>query len=226
MADAFGPTLDGSLSFAGAIFKSLYLRRRLKRWSREDLLNWQQQRLKWLVKWAYEKSVFYRRLYDEAGVNINDFVLEDLPPVDKKTLMDNFDAVMTTPEVTRKEVEDFCEARRRNEIPYGHFKGRYLPVKSSGSTGEKGLFIFNKAYFRRMFATMAAHRSSTFMPRKLLNLSLAALFSPDEFHLATTTFPRLTPLGVKATFISASTVCQKVRNFSCQSPSFLACSYR
>jgi len=204
MADAFGPTLDGSVNFAGAILKSFYLRRRIKRWTRKDLLQWQQKRLQWLVKWAYTNSAFYRKLYDEAGVNIHNFELEDLPLVNKQMLMDNFDEVMTTPEITEREIKEFCEARRRNEIPYGHFKGRYLPIKSSGSTGEKGLFIFDKAYFRRMFATMAAHRSETFMPRGLLHMSLAALFSPDEFHLATTTFPRLTPLGIKAVFIPAS----------------------
>lgn len=204
MADAFGPTLDGSLSFAGAVLRSFYLRRRLKRWTRKDLLAWRQKRLQRLVKWAYANSPFYRDLYDDAGVDINNFVLEDLPPVNKRMLMDNFDRVMTTPQVTLREVEEFCEARRRDEIPYGHFKGRYLPIKSSGSTGEKGLFIFDKPYSRAMFATMAAHRTETFMPRGLLNLSLAALFSPDEFHLATTSFPRLTPLGVKAIFISAS----------------------
>ena len=203
MADAFGPTLEGSLNFAGAILKSFYLRRRLKRWSREDLLRWQDRQLRRLVRLAYKKSAFYRELYDQAGVDISNFMLEDLPTVDKTMLMSNFDRVMTTPEVTLQEVEEFCERRRRNEIPYGHFKGRYLPIKSSGSTGEKGLFVFDKAYFRRTFATMVAHRTKTFMPRGLLNMSLAALFSPDEFHLATTSFPRLTPLGIKAVFISA-----------------------
>ena len=173
MADAFGPTLEGSISFIGSILQSLYLRRRFKRWSRDDLLNWQKKRMQKMVKWVYANSVFYRELYDKAGIDINNFRLEDLPTVDKKTLMDNFDKVVTTSEITLKEVEEFCEARKKNEIPYGHFKGKYLPVKSSGSTGEKGLFVFNRAYFRRMFAAMAEHRSGTFMPHGLLNLSLA-----------------------------------------------------
>ncbi len=203
MADAFGPTLEGSLNFVGAILKSFHLKRRIKRWSRDDLLRWQNKKLRQLVKLAYKKSAFYRELYDQAGVDINNFVLDDLPTVDKTMLMSNFDRVMTTPKVTLQEVQEFCEARQRNEIPYGHFKGKYLPIKSSGSTGEKGLFVFDKAYFRRMFATMAAHRTKTFMPRGLLNISSAALFSPDEFHLATTMFPRLTPLGTKAVFMSA-----------------------
>ena len=203
MADAFGPTLSGSFNFVGAILKSIHLRRRMKRWSRADLLRWQDNKLRRLVRLAYKKSAFYRELYDQAGVDISNFVLEDLPTVDKTMLMSNFDRVMTTPKVTLLEVEEFCKKRQRNEIPYGHFKGRYLPIKSSGSTGEKGLFVFDKAYFRRMFAAMAAHRTKTFMPRGMLNISLAALFSPDEFHLATTTFPRLTPLGAKAVFISA-----------------------
>lgn len=214
MADAFGPTLEGTLSFAGAVLKSFYLKKRLNRWSREDMLRWQGKQLRRIVKLAYKKSSFYRELYDQAGVDISNFRLEDLPTVDKKMLMSNFDRVMTTPEVTLREVEEFCEARSRNEIPYGHFKGRYLPIKSSGSTGEKGLFIFPKAYFRRMFATMAAHRTETFLPRGVLNISLAALFSPDEFHLATTSFPRLTPLGVKAVFVSASSdikeICERL----------------
>ena len=123
MADAFGATLGGSLSFGGAVLKSIYLRRRLKRWSREDLLRWQDKQLRRIVKLAYTKSSFYRELYDEAGVDISNFRLEDLPTVDKTMLMSNFDRVMTTPEVTLREVEEFCEGRRRNKIPYIHFKG-------------------------------------------------------------------------------------------------------
>ena len=94
MADAFGPTLSGSFNFAGAILKSIHLRRRMKRWSRADLLRWQDKKLRRLVRMAYKKSAFYRELYDQAGVDISNFVLEDLPTVDKTMLMSNFDRVM------------------------------------------------------------------------------------------------------------------------------------
>ena len=143
-----GPSLAGTVNYLGAGLGSFYLKGRLALWQRENLEHWRDRRLRWLVKWAYRKSPFYRQLYESAGVKIDSFEIEDLPTVNRQMLMENFDQVLTQPGITRREVEAFCEAPKASRGGSGYFRGRYLPIKSSGSSGERGLFLFDKTYFR------------------------------------------------------------------------------
>lgn len=62
-------------------------------WSREEIEKWQLQRLQHIVKFAYDNTVGYRQLYDEAKVSPEDIgSLEDislLPFTTKELLRDN-----------------------------------------------------------------------------------------------------------------------------------------
>ncbi len=92
-------------------------------------------RLRALVRFARAASPFHRRLY--AGLP-DDPPLSALPPVARGALMAAFDDWCTDPRVRRAPVERFLADRRRVGEP---FLGRYRLWKSSGSTGEPGIFV-------------------------------------------------------------------------------------
>ena len=80
------------------------------------LANRQKERLASLVSLARSRSAFYQKLYSHLPPSIED--LRSLPPVNKPELMDDFDAWVTDPAVTRASVEALvAEHDRSAAIP-------------------------------------------------------------------------------------------------------------
>ena len=60
----------------------------------------QRQRLNHLLKHVMTNSGFYQRYYGEHGITmdkIEDIELKDIPPIDKKVAMENFDELVCEP---------------------------------------------------------------------------------------------------------------------------------
>ena len=105
---------------------------------REKLLQIQQRRLKALVRYARKNSPFYADLYQEIGA---DFRLEDLPPVSKPEMMADFDRVLTDRGVSIKAIDAFCE----DPDHIGRkLDGKYLVFKTSGSTGNPAVVLYDQ----------------------------------------------------------------------------------
>ena len=155
--------------------------RRADGYSRNKLAQVQQARLKKLVDYARKNSPFYKDRYS----NISDaFRLEDLPPVTKPELMRNFDRVMTDREVSMHAVDEFCKdldnvGRMLN--------GKYLVFKTSGSTGNPAVVLYDKqcidvASAVAAFRTFARHEDySAFMKH---GKRTAGVFADYGFYLA------------------------------------------
>ncbi|MCR5591914.1 MAG: phenylacetate--CoA ligase family protein [Lachnospiraceae bacterium] len=106
--------------------------------SREKTVRMQQARLKKLVRYAKKNSPFYGLLYSGLG---EDFRLEDLPPVTKPEMMADFDRVVTDRRVTMREIDGFC-----TDLDHvGRMLcGSYLVFKTSGSTGNPAVVLYDK----------------------------------------------------------------------------------
>ena len=107
-------------------------------YSRDILERVQQNRLKELVRFAKKNSPFYEERYQNTG---EEFCLEDLPPVSKPELMADFDRVVTDRHVTLKKIDEFC-------ADLDHvgrmLDGKYLVFKTSGSTGNPAVVLYDQ----------------------------------------------------------------------------------
>jgi phenylacetate-CoA ligase len=122
------------------VLSVLAYRRQLRRrdsWGRAELLGYQQRALDRLRKHTYEKSLFYRRFH--AGQL--DQPLTELPVLTKATLMENFDQLVTRPNLRLTDVEDYLSRLRGNEL----FLNRYFVSATAGTTGRRGVFLWNFA---------------------------------------------------------------------------------
>jgi phenylacetate-CoA ligase len=119
------------------------------RWTRQDLLRFQQQRLASLVTYAIRHSPFYRELYGNIKMG-GQLVLNELPIIDKATMMEHFDRVSTDPRLKLAELQAHISQLTRDE----YYQGQYRVLTTSGSSGVKGLFIFN----RKEWSTILAGR--------------------------------------------------------------------
>jgi phenylacetate-coenzyme A ligase PaaK-like adenylate-forming protein len=130
--------LPGPARTAALILAVLAYRRRLRRrdhWSRPQLLAHQQRALARLRSHAYGKSSFYRDFH--AGLTAAP--LSQLPVLTKQQLMDNFDRLVTRPDIQLAEIEQYLAALTGNQL----FHERYYVSATAGTTGRRGIFLWD-----------------------------------------------------------------------------------
>jgi phenylacetate-CoA ligase len=97
----------------------------------------QQRRLSALLRYARERSPFYRSLH--AGLPVDGPTpLKEFPSVTKRALMSEFDRVSTRPDVNLRAVRAFVSDPDRLGTL---LNGKYAVWTSSGTTGEPGYFV-------------------------------------------------------------------------------------
>lgn len=117
---------------------------------RERIKALQERKLRILLQYAWEHSDYYRRSFAEAGISaerISTLPLTAFPVMDKQALLQNFDALVTEPDLTQEELRRFDMDGQPDRRPY---LGKYHVVHSSGSTGKPGYFVYDEAAWQKM----------------------------------------------------------------------------
>lgn len=109
--------------------------------SRDEIYKLQQNKLRVLVEYAKENSPFYRELYKD--IDPRNFSLKDLPPITKKMMMENFDEFVTDRRIRLKEVKKYLQNPKE---PL--FMEKYHVMATGGSSGIKGILVYNKEEWR------------------------------------------------------------------------------
>ena len=96
--------------------------------------------LRALLTTAMQRSSWHRRRLeglDIASLSSHDVV--DLPVMTKTDLMDNFDAIVTDPGLSRHLCEDHLD-----QSPGDHLLGEFQVVASGGSSGQRGVYVYGR----------------------------------------------------------------------------------
>ena len=170
---------------------------RAGRASQDEIDRRQRDRLAALVECARSSSPFYRRLYRDVPDMVPDSAtdraqdlgryLGELPPVGKRELMENFDDWVTDPHITLAGLkQDLLDDPSRIG---GLYRGQYLVVTTSGSTGEPAVLVHDPTSqlvasllgpIRERRTLMAAKGARAFLHRGLRAAALIA----DGDHFA------------------------------------------
>ena len=105
-------------------------------WTRPQLQYYQQAALRACRDYAYAYSPFYQRFHR----GLLDRPLQELPVLTKAMMMEQFDELVTDRAIHLAEVRQYLTAA---EVP-GLFLDRYQVSKTSGSTGEPGIYLYDK----------------------------------------------------------------------------------
>jgi putative adenylate-forming enzyme len=111
--------------------------------SEQQIKTIQANRLKMLLRYVLKNSEFYKNYYKKYGIThkrLDSITLKDLPPIDKKIMMDNYDEFVCCPGLKKKEIEKFISTPSNRGKRY---KNNYHIIHTSGSTGEIGLFAYS-----------------------------------------------------------------------------------
>ena len=159
------------------LLSELWRLRRRERWSRQQLEAHQAKSLRLLRTYAYAHSPFYRQFHQ----GLFDRPLHELPVLTKAAMMERFDELVTDRAIRLADVERHLVTLRGDE----RFLGRYRVNATSGSTGRRGLFLFDHAEWVTILATfIRAHQwlegASYFPPR----IRIAAIVSPTPWHMS------------------------------------------
>jgi len=173
--------VSGWLERTGSLFQALRRRRHHDariRWSRDRLEAYQRQRLDELVRWAAERSPFYRRLYGGLPGAIE---LERLPIVTKSAMMENFDDFVTDPRVTLAALRHHLQEVVGDE----RFLGELRVMSSSGSSGQKAVFVYDRPAWRDGFlhGNLRMSAFAGIAPTLPRRTRLASVAAPDGKHM-------------------------------------------
>lgn len=110
----------------------------------EEVTERANKRLRNLLKYVFTNSVFYRDLYSKQGIGLKDLEhinIENLPFTSKEILMNCFDEVSCDPLIKRKYIDNYVKS---TEDYSAWYQNKYKAIKTSGSSGNFGVFLYNK----------------------------------------------------------------------------------
>jgi phenylacetate-CoA ligase len=183
-----------------SLLRLLRSRRALRRrdaWSRAELASYQAGALAKLRAHAVSASPFYARLHR----GLEGRPLHELPVVTKAMLMESFDALVTDRAVRRADVERHVATAAAGE----RFADRFRVAVTSGSSGLKGLFLYDDDEWRTVLASYARATDWAGAPASLTRRTrMAVVSSRSPWHQsalvsATLANPLLPTLQLDAT---------------------------
>ena len=131
-------------------------------YSKKMIRRYQTKQLKKIYKYAINNSVFYKELYNEKQFNnLEDFY--KLPIINKSIMMANF-TDLNTCGIIKEDVTSFAVEKENDKDYLGYYKDDYVIGLSSGTSGNKGIYITPKEMTKRL--------PSVFLARSGLSLKM------------------------------------------------------
>ena len=128
----------------------LYRLKKNVKLSAEKMRSLQNGKLRKLLRFAWEHSVYYRAVFERAGITeeqLDTLPLSCFPTIDKQAFLEHFDELVTVPDLKQEKLREFDAREAANRKPY---QGKYHVVHSSGSTGKPGYFVYDEDAWSQM----------------------------------------------------------------------------
>ena len=166
-------------NFAGGLRLSRELARR-ERQPREGLHLYQQKRLESVVRHAALHSPFYRERLAGA-VGEGPVELSRLPTLKKSEMMEHFDELVTDGHLRMESLLGWVEDLDHEEL----YLDRYRVMTTSGSSGHKGLFVFDRSEWRTVIGMFLRYSAMAGVrPRLPRRLRIAAIIGASPTHMS------------------------------------------
>jgi phenylacetate-CoA ligase len=155
----------------------LYKSQLALRLSQQKLRELQLKKFRKLVKHCYNHSPYYRKIIENQKIDITNCIPEDFPILDKKTLMENFDQIVTNPKIKLSNIKLYLE---ENKDPTSMYLDKYHVIRTSGSSGEIGVYLYHEDELATVFANVV--RSG----RSGINQKMAFIGKIDDHYAGVT----------------------------------------
>jgi phenylacetate-CoA ligase len=159
------------------LLAALSRQRRHAHWTRAHVQTYQARALQQLRAHTYANSPFYQQFH--AGMT--DRPLHELPVLTKAMLMEQFDTVVADRAIRLRDVQAHLAAMQAGE----RFADRYWINATSGSTGQRGIFLFDRDEWIAVLASFArAHDLAGLQISLAHRMKLAFVASTTPWHMS------------------------------------------
>lgn len=128
----------------------LYRLKKNVKLSAEKMRSLQDEKLRKLLRFAWEHLAYYRAAFEKAGITeeqLDTLPLFCFPTIEKQMLLEHFDELVTVTDLKQENLREFDAGEAADRKPY---QGKYHVVHSSGSTGKPGYFVYDEDAWRQM----------------------------------------------------------------------------
>jgi phenylacetate-coenzyme A ligase PaaK-like adenylate-forming protein len=146
-------------------------------WSRDRFEVSQAAWLRDIVAFAGARSPFYRERF--AGRPLADAPLASLPTLDKETLMERWDDVVTVPDLRLADVEAHLDGLERDD----YLGGRFRAMATGGTTGRRGVFVFDRREWSACLAGFLRWSDWSGTRPRLPRLRVASVSATSPLHM-------------------------------------------
>jgi phenylacetate-coenzyme A ligase PaaK-like adenylate-forming protein len=138
---------QGRLKRLVDVSRAIGVQRQLRthdRWTRARLEQHQRQRLSELLAHAVSRSPFYAQ-HLRGVVKDGQAKLADLPVLTKATMMNELDRLVTDQRLRRADLSSYVLSSYVEKMTWDdYYLGEYRVLATSGSSGQKGIFVYNR----------------------------------------------------------------------------------
>jgi phenylacetate-coenzyme A ligase PaaK-like adenylate-forming protein len=145
-----------------------------ERLPRAELAALQQRALEALVRHAVARSPYYRERIGDGPVR-----LERLPVLDKATLMERFDDIVCDRRLRRDALLEHLDGLDRDAL----LEGEYRVMTTSGSSGTKGLYVYDRAGWAAICAQLLRYNDWTGVRPSIPRRRIAAIGGGAPTHM-------------------------------------------
>ena len=146
-----------------------------ERWPRERLEAFQQQRLAELARHAAARSPFWRERLRAGRIE-----LSELPVLTKTELMERFDELVTDRRLRREDLLEHLGEVDEDALYLGEFRA----MTSSGSSGRKAVFVYDRAGWRDVLAMFLRRSAWVGLRPSLPRTRLALVGGGSPTHMS------------------------------------------
>ncbi|MDF1678794.1 MAG: hypothetical protein P1U32_08895 [Legionellaceae bacterium] len=156
-------------------------------WSREKIDAFQLKQLRLLLQHVSMHSAYYQnmlRSYDIDQITLAD--LKQLPVLTKTEVLKHWDNIICVPDINKAQAEAHLQSLRDNPKANPFFKDKYYVTATGGSSGLRGLYVWDLDYFSNIAAVDFRHQirdemqAPGFIPR-----TTVVLTAPSAIHAST-----------------------------------------
>ena len=131
---------------------------------REAIQAQQTKKFRRLIVYAQKRSPYYARVIAENRIDIRRCRPEDFPILTKREVMESLDEIVTDPRITKDRLSDFVMI---SHDPAELFEDTFHVIHTSGSSGEKGFFVYSQRDWARGLAHSLRVHDIAFRKRRL-----------------------------------------------------------
>jgi putative adenylate-forming enzyme len=151
-----------------AIFDYIFLKKHQNHFTKKDIKTYQLKALKKIVFYAKSHSPFYQETLKDFKINsLDDF--HQLPKINKKVMMENF-SFLNTCGLNIDDIMSYALEKEKNKDYLGYYQNKYVIGLSSGTSGNKGIYITPKSMTKRLPGVFLARSGLSLkdLPMKIL----------------------------------------------------------